>query len=131
MLGTIKGVLALLVVLIVWTTYLVIPLKGWSRLLAALIAIFKPSTRAETVKAWLRDDVMINEWLGGIKTHTISGRVGYLALKTGKRQYLVMQWVIDRIFWFQPHHCFISVKWSLFPKMDKVNLTKQHYQLCH
>jgi hypothetical protein len=131
MLGTTKGVMALFFVLFIWTSYLSIPIIGWSRLLLAFAAVFKPSLRKRAISLWLRDDVMINGWLGGIEGHSISGRVGYRSLKTGDRHYLVMQWVIDKLFWFQPHHCFISIEWSLLPVTERVRLIKKHNSLFH
>jgi hypothetical protein len=124
--GVIKGVAALLLVLIVWTTYLVSNPLGWYRLISAFVSLFVPSIRQSVIDGWYKDDVMINGWLGGKKRHSLSGRVGYHTIKFGKPHYRVMQWVINRLFWFQPNHCFISIDWALFSKTDRVNLIAKH-----
>lgn len=50
--------------------------------------------------------------LNGKPDHTISGRVGYHALKTKKWYWLAAEKVIDTIFFWQPNHCYNSIEWD-------------------
>jgi hypothetical protein len=125
--GVIKGILALLLVLVLWTAYLFFTPMGWHRLSLAALAVFMPPLRRLAVRAWYKDDIMINAWLGGIKGHSISGRVAYRAIKTGKLKYRVAQWIINKLFWFQADHCFVSINWSLMPAIKKGEFTTLYY----
>ena len=50
--------------------------------------------------------------LNGNPDHTISGRVGYRAYKTGKWYWLAIEKVINTFFWFDKNHCYTSIEWD-------------------
>ena len=50
--------------------------------------------------------------LNGNEDQTISGRVGHRAHKSGKRKWLVAQWIINKLFWFDENHCYNSIEWD-------------------
>lgn len=56
-------------------------------------------------------DQLLNALLGGRPDHTISGRVGYHA-KQGKRWARAARFILDRLFWFDPDHCYKSIEWD-------------------
>jgi len=126
--GYIKGLLALLLIGVIWTLFLISNPVGWHRLVIALIAVFRPSLRNYAMTRWEKDDEILNRLLGGMKDHTISGRTGYGAISTGERRFLVVQRVVDTMFWFQPHHCFNAINWKLYPA-DERSLKEKHNQL--
>lgn len=48
----------------------------------------------------------------GDEDHTISGRVGYKATTTVKKRWLILEWVINKIFFFDEDHCYNSIEWD-------------------
>jgi len=50
-------------------------------------------------------------FLGGSPDHTISGRVGYYAIK-GEKWALNSEKVINTLFWFDEDHCRSSIEWD-------------------
>lgn len=50
--------------------------------------------------------------LNGSEDHTISGRVGYKAFKTKQRKWLVLEKIINAIFFFDKNHCYNSIEWD-------------------
>jgi len=50
--------------------------------------------------------------LNGDEDLTVSGHVGYQAYITHNKRWLIAQWIINKIFWFQPEHCFVSIEWD-------------------
>ena len=50
--------------------------------------------------------------LNGSEDHTISGRVGYKALTTKKRRWLIAQKIINTLFFFEENHCYRSIEWD-------------------
>ena len=64
---------------------------------------------------WLRVLVALDQLLNvvllnGSEDHTISGRVGYKAMTTKKRRWLILEKVINTLFWFQPNHCRLNIE---------------------
>ncbi len=56
--------------------------------------------------------------LNGNEDQTISGRVGYRSYATGKWYWLVLEKIIDTVFFFDKGHCKKSIEW------DRVKLKK-------
>ena len=50
--------------------------------------------------------------LNGSEDHTISGRVGYKALTTGKMRWCVLEEIINFIFFFDDDHCYNSIEFD-------------------
>ncbi|PCH95332.1 MAG: hypothetical protein COB83_08810 [Gammaproteobacteria bacterium] len=50
--------------------------------------------------------------LNGSEDHTISGRVGYKALTTKKRRWVLAEKVIDTLFFFDENHCYNAIEWD-------------------
>ena len=50
--------------------------------------------------------------LNGNEDHIISGHVGYKAYITHKKRWLVLEYIINKLFWFDPEHCFSSIEWN-------------------
>ena len=50
--------------------------------------------------------------LNGNEDHTISGRVGYKALTTNAWYWLVLEKIINTIFFFDKDHCRSSIEWD-------------------
>ena len=50
--------------------------------------------------------------LNGSEDHTISGRVGYRAYTTKKRRWLLLEKIINGIFFFDENHCYKSIEWD-------------------
>ena len=50
--------------------------------------------------------------LNGSEDHTISGRVGYKALTVGSWYWLLLERIIDTIFFFDKSHCRNSIEWQ-------------------
>lgn len=48
--------------------------------------------------------------LNGSPDHTISGRVGYKSMSTGKRRWRWAESFIDTLFFFEPDHCSRSIE---------------------
>lgn len=125
--GYLKGLMALLVITIIWTGFLFSNPFGWYRLYIALRAWSNPDKFAKSaMDRWEKDDEIINRILFGLKDHTISGRAGYGAISTDDNWHKVVQYVVDKLFWFQPYHCFNSINWSLFSKSSEEHFKKLH-----
>ena len=56
-------------------------------------------------------DQLINTILGGRPDHTVSGRVGYNAIN-GKRWAIILEKIIDWLFFWEDKHCFNSIEWD-------------------
>lgn len=50
--------------------------------------------------------------LNGSEDHTISGRVGFKALITKKKRWLIAEKVINTIFFFDKNHCYNAIEWD-------------------
>ena len=50
--------------------------------------------------------------LNGNPDHTISGRVGYHSHKTGEWYWVLMEKVINTLFWFDDNHCYNAIEWD-------------------
>ena len=50
--------------------------------------------------------------LNGSEDHTISGRVGYKAMTTGKLRWLIAEFIINTLFFFDPDHCRTSIEYD-------------------
>lgn len=50
--------------------------------------------------------------LNGKPDHTISGRVGYKSLTTGKWYWLLLEKAINTLFFFDKDHCRTSIEWD-------------------
>ena len=66
---------------------------------------------------WLRLLVSIDQFfnvllLNGSEDHTISGRVGYKAMTTKKRRWLILEKIINTLFWSQPNHCRRNIEYD-------------------
>lgn len=128
-LANFKAVTLLFLVFIVWLAFIVMPF-GWYQLfmifpsmLARGIAKVIPHEKIQlfrnwignyTFKLWVSNDQYINSVFGGNEDHTISGRVGFYAIK-GNPVALVMEFVINLIFWVavgQKNHCRDSIEWD-------------------
>lgn len=123
-----RAILSLLLVVIVWTSLLFLTPHGWGSLYIAVIAVFDKSRRTEAKKRWEKDDETVNKFLGGKRHHTISGRAGYQFLKTDKRYWAIIRYLINRLFWFQKDHCFHAINWNLYPE-DEQMLKAKHARL--
>ena len=75
---------------------------------------------------WEKDDEIINRLLFGLKRHTISGRCGYGAISTNKPRFRLMQFVIDKMFWFQSYHCFNAINWRLYGRNAELKFKALH-----
>lgn len=125
MIDVVKVIVAMILIVVVWLGYLLLTPMGWYSLILAGLAIFFKQVRHRAFERWKKDDMKINAILGGRITHTISGRVGYNAIKTGHRRYRIGEFIINTLFWFDPHHCFKSINWDLFPN-EREALTVQY-----
>lgn len=107
LLETLKGITLILFVGLVWLLKELTPFVGWYRILVAILAIFIPNDRLRyyAISIFESSDQDINAIFGGNVDHTISGRVGYLAQTTGKTKWLVIEKIINTLFWFDPNHC--------------------------
>ena len=56
-------------------------------------------------------DQFFNALFGGMPDHTISGRVGYAAIQK-KRWGLIMEKIINILFFFDDDHCRKAVEWD-------------------
>lgn len=123
----------LLLVLTVWTLYLFQPYRGWKSLylLVRYLLDRDNEVKAEEARAWwVEDDKIINKILGGNRLNTISSRTGYNAIKyyMEKKRYIVAQQIINKIFWFDPHHCFFAINWVLYPGEQEI-LTEKYIRI--
>ena len=50
--------------------------------------------------------------LNGSEDHTISGLVGYRALKTKKNRWLWAEKAINTLFFFDENHCYNAIEWD-------------------
>lgn len=50
--------------------------------------------------------------LTGSENQTISWHVGYKAYTTNKKRWLILQYIINKIFWFDAEHCYKSIEWD-------------------
>ena len=50
--------------------------------------------------------------LNGSEDHTISGRVGYKAMTTEKRGWIIAEYLINKLFFFDPDHCRSSIEYD-------------------
>jgi len=50
--------------------------------------------------------------LNGSEDMTISGKVGYNALTTKKKRWVIAEKAINTLFFFQPNHCYESIEWD-------------------
>ena len=67
--------------------------------------------RSRTWRILIAIDQLFNvAFLDGSEDHTISGHVGYMALTTGKKKWLVAEYIINKIFWFDRDHCRNSIE---------------------
>lgn len=57
--------------------------------------------------------------LNGSEDHTISGRVGYKALTTKKRGWLIAEKVINTLFFFEPDHCRNAIEYDELTELEK------------
>lgn len=68
-------------------------------------------------------------FLGGSPDHTVSGRVGYYAL-VGKRWAIILEKIIDTIFFWQHKHCYNSIEWyvierdGIYKESHKITIPK-------
>lgn len=76
-----------------------------------MLKSFIESVLSYIIRLLIALDQLGNTLLGGRPDHTISGRVGHRALQ-GKRFYLLMEIVIDNIFFWDEHHCFNAIEWD-------------------
>ena len=51
-------------------------------------------------------------YFNGHYDHTISGRVGYMSLTTKKLHWVVLEAVINTLFFFDKNHCYESIEWD-------------------
>jgi hypothetical protein len=56
-------------------------------------------------------DQFVNAILGGLPDHTISGRVGYAAMR-GNKIAILLEKLINLLFWFDKDHCRRSIEWD-------------------
>lgn len=63
-------------------------------------------------------DQFFNCLTGGHPDHTISGRVGYYALQH-KPWAVVMEQIINTIFFFDIEHCYTSIEWDRVALSEK------------
>ncbi|MCG7550935.1 hypothetical protein [Pseudoalteromonas sp. Of7M-16] len=56
----------------------------------------------------------------GSEDHTISGRAGYMAVKTQKWYWIALRKFIDALFFFDKNHCHNSVEWDEVRKSSTV-----------
>ncbi len=88
----------------------------------------------ERVQKYLRDGLIwidqgFNWLLGGSPDHTLSGRVGYNALK-GKQWAIYCQEGINTIFFWDEDHCFESIEWVIMKReypLDDVDGLEKRY----
>ncbi len=88
----------------------------------------------ERVQKYILDGLIwidqgVNWLLGGSPDHTLSGRVGYNALK-GKQWAICWQEVINTIFFWDEDHCFESIEWVIMQReypSDDVDALKKRY----
>jgi len=102
----------ILLVGIIWFLSVITSLKGWLKLLIALIALFYKPWRNYALLIWVADDQDINALFNGNPDQSISGRVGYMALTTKKRPWLIAQKIINAVFFFQENHCYNEIEWD-------------------
>lgn len=50
--------------------------------------------------------------LNGSEDQTISGHVGYKAYITHRKRWLILQYIINKMFWFDVEHCYKSIEWD-------------------
>lgn len=142
LLGKCKAVLLLLAIVVVWLVFIVLTPFGWLQVVLVKVCFvvrwavkgLKVLTRRFKwhglfmlkVSAvmhrlndwcftlWLSNDQYINSVFFGDEDHSISGRVGSLAMQ-GSRTALVMEKVIDFIFFIaigQRNHCRQSIEFQ-------------------
>jgi hypothetical protein len=58
------------------------------------------------------DQLLNVVFLNGSPDHTISGRVGYKALTTQKKGWLIAEKAINTLFFFEKDHCYNSIEWD-------------------
>jgi len=73
----------------------------------------KPAWRIYIHRLRIAVSILINVILGGRSNQTFSARNWDLA-KDGKPN---LVWLIDRIFWFEPDHCF--KEWAFWNELQK------------
>lgn len=131
--STLVAAFWLTLVLVIWTVYLFLPYRGWVSLflLARWLLDRENKHKFNDAKRWWKeDDQIINKLLGGNRLNTISGRIGYNAVKwyERKKRYIIAQHIVNKLFWFDPDHCFTSINWLLYPGEQAV-LTQKYNQI--
>lgn len=62
--------------------------------------------------------------LDGSEDHSISGRVGYEALTTGKKNWLRAEKAINTLFFWDKDHCRNSIEWDEIGNYTQLELTQ-------
>ena len=69
--------------------------------------------KSRTLRAAIAFDQFLNVLLlNGSEDHTISGHVGYKAAVVGKWNWLLAEYIINKIFWFDKDHCRNSIEFD-------------------
>ena len=93
------GIMGALILLSPYGLIWHLPVSLWA-------VVYKPA-RSYALKLWLTIDQTINTVILGNEDHTISGRIGYLAI-SGSKTALELEKFVDWLFW--PGHCRASVE---------------------
>lgn len=73
----------------------------------------KKSKKSYILKLLIVIDAFFNVLIfNGSEDHTISGRVGHKAHTTKKRRWLILEKIINTIFFFDKNHCYKSIEWD-------------------
>jgi len=73
----------------------------------------KPGGKPWVLRLAIAADQFFNVLLfNGSEDHTISGHVGYNALRLKSRRWLAAQKIINTLFWFDKDHCRKSIEWD-------------------
>ena len=106
------GYVKIIAVGLVWILSVITSLKGWYKIVVALLSIVIKPLRLYAFRIWLSDDQDIFTLVGGNNPdHSISGHIGYEA-KKGKTEYLQAEKVVNTLFWFDNDHCRDSIEWD-------------------
>lgn len=105
----------ILLVGIIWALCVLSSLKGWYRILIAIVALFYKPLRVYCKKQWVADDQDINALFNGNEDHTISGRVGYMSNVKKTKDWITAKKIINALF-RDPNHCDNAIEYDEISK---------------
>lgn len=102
-LAYLKALFIFIFILLAGAAVLLSPL-GVLLVAGSLLSLPFRKIRPYILNVWESVDQTVNAVGFGNMDHTISGRIGRAAMK-GSRVALIMEKVVNALFWFDPNHC--------------------------